>query len=313
MNIKVPVYSAACAALIACNAIHADVATNKSLFSINTSLGYLGGSAHEFVYDSDTGTKISQLNWEMKGAPIVQAEGNYQLLSWLDANLRGWITLGKGNVLMDDYDWLTPGQSHWSDWSHHTDTDLRGANEVDVSLRAFALQNDAYKLGGIIGYQRNLYSFLAKGGCYNYDNGTDIGCSPDGQVEIGYQQTFNMPYLGVIGTYAHDAMELSGIVKYSALVSGRDVDQHYQRKLTFTEGSNQFEFYNASLNAGYYVKPQVKLFVMGSYTYFPNKKTGIEITDHTEDVIVFLPTGSAGFYNKNYILALGVQYNGMAS
>lgn len=313
MNKKGFVYFIACAALIACEANQADASIKKSLFSINSSLGYLGGSAHEFVYDSDTGRKMSQLNWEMKGVPIVQVEGNYQLLSWLDTNLRGWITLGKGSVLMDDYDWLIPEQSAWSKWSHHTDTDLRGANEVDMSMRAFALQNAAYQLGGVIGYQRNLYSFLAKGGCFNYDNGIDIGCFPDGEVGIGYQQMFNMPYIGLLGTYVHDAIELSGIFKYSNSVVGRDVDQHYQRSLTFREGSNQFEFYHVLFNAGYFVKPQVKLFVMGSYTYFPNKKTGTQIRDNTQNIVVFLPHGSAGFSNENYVCALGVQYNGMAS
>lgn len=299
--------------LIACNIVQADAVTNKPLFSINTSLGYLGGSAHEFVYNSITEAKISQLNWEIKGDAIAQVEGNYQLLPWLDTNLRGWITLGTGSVLMDDYDWLTPGQSHWSDWSHHVDTDLRQANEVDVSLRAFAVQSTHYQLGGVVGFQRTLYSFLAKGGCYNYDNGADIGCLTNGEPEIGYQQIFNMPYLGLIGTYQFDALELYGIFKYSGSVAGRDEDQHYERRVTFNEGSNQFQFYNATLNAGYYVKPQVKVFISGAYTYFPNKKTGTQLSDHSQNIVVFLPNGSAGFSNENYVCALGVQYKGMAS
>ena len=190
------------------SALAARVAYPDDRLFINASLGYLSGTAQEFVYDSDTGQKISQLNWRMQGNLIFKAEGSYPLSSWLDATLHGWINLAQNNALMDDYDWLDPTQKHWTDWSHHPDTDLRQANEVDVSLKGWFLQKTNYRLAAMLGYQRSLYSFLARRGCYWYDNGSNVGCFPPDEGGIGYKQTFAMPYLGFVGAYRLHLFEM---------------------------------------------------------------------------------------------------------
>jgi outer membrane protease len=91
------------------------------------------------------------------------------------------------------------------------------------------------------------------------------------------------------------------------------VDQHYKRDLLFKEGSDHFKFYNATINAGYRVKPQIKLFAEGTFTYFPNKKTSTSMVNYVTGESQSLGMGSAGFSNRNFIFALGVQYSGMAS
>lgn len=285
--------------------------TNDRL-SLKGSIGYLTGKSQEFVYTRDTGSKVSQLNWRIKGDAVIKGEGNYQLRPWLDANAQGWITLATGNAVMDDYDWLVPGQKHWSDWSHHNDTDLRQANEFDFSLRAWFFQKPAYRIAGLIGYQRTLFSFLAKGGCYNYDNGSEVGCFPDGEKGIGYQQTFKTPYLGIAGKYLLNAVEINTLFKWSNRVNARDVDQHFERELTFQEGSNQFKFYNLTVNTGYHVNPHLKLFAEGDFNYFPHKKTSTAIRDNSTGEMEFEGNGSSGLNNKYLIISLGVQYSGMA-
>jgi plasminogen activator len=285
--------------------------TNDRL-SLNGSIGYLAGKSQEYVYDRNTGHKISQLNWRIKGDAVIKGEANYKLRPWLDANAQGWITLATGKAVMDDYDWLVPGQRHWSHWSHHNDTDLRQGNEFDLSLRAWFLQKPNYQLAGLIGYQRTLFSFLAKGGCYNYDNGNSIGCFADDEKGIGYKQTFKTPYLGIAGKYLVNAFEINGLFKFSNEVNARDVDQHFQRNLTFKEGSNQFKFYNLTVNTGYHVKPHIKLFAEGDFNYFPHKKTSTSIRDNSSGEMTFEGSGSSGLNNKYLIISLGVQYTGMA-
>lgn len=280
---------------------------NKQRFSVNTSIGYLSGTAHEYVYDPDTGAQLSHLVWKMETDPIIRAEGVYQLNSWLEANLNGWINLSTGNGVMDDYDWFPPIVP-FAMWSHHPDTHLNQANEADINLKIGFLKTQNYKLSGILGYQRTLYSFVAKGGCYNYYYGAVVGCFPEDAVEIGYKQTYNMPYLGIAGHYLFKLWELSGLFKYSNQVAARDIDQHYGRMLTFYEGSNKFKYYNLSLNLGYYIKPQIKLFTEGSFNQIPNKKTGTVLWDQTSNDRIDIPGAAAGLSNKNYILSFGIQF-----
>lgn len=298
--------------LISCGLHAVDNSLTKQKFSVNASIGYLSGTAHEHVYDPDNGAQISHLVWKMETTPIIRAEGAFQVNSWLEASLNGWINLATGDALMDDYDWFPP-IIPFAMWSHHPDTDLQQANEVDINLKAWFLQKPNYKLGGILGYQRNLYSFVAKGGCYNYFYGALVGCFPEGEVGIGYKQTYNLPYIGIAGRYLIHLWEFAGLVKYSNQVSARDVDQHYSRTLTFYEGSNKFDYYNLNLNAGYYVKPQIKLFAEGAFNYIPNKKTGTVIIDQSTNERNDITGAAAGLSNKNYILSFGIQYTGWDS
>ncbi len=296
--------------LISCLVQAAETELSKQKFSVNASLGYISGTAHEYVYNPDNGTQLSHLLWKMENAPIIRAEGAYKINSWLDAGLNAWINLNKGNyALMDDYDWYPPIVPFFM-WSDHPDTDLRQASEVDLNLKGWFLQKSNYKLAAMVGYQRNLYSFVAKGGCFNYYFGAFVGCFPEGQIGIGYKQTFNMPYIGLAGNYLWKLWELTGHLKYSNQVTARDIDQHYQYPpRTFYEGSNNFKYYNLNLNAGYYVKPQIKLFAEGSFNYIPNKKTGSVVIDQLTNERTDY-ADAAGLSNQNYIFSLGIQYTG---
>lgn len=298
--------------LLSCNLHATAMNLTKQKFSLNASLGYVTGTAEEFVYDpNQNGALLSHLVWKMEGVPIVRAHGNYQINSWLEAGVGGWINLKIGEGLLDDYDWLPP-ITVFEMWSHHTDTKVKQASEADIHLKGWLLQKSNYKLGALVGYQRNLYSFIARGGCFNYYFGAYVGCFPAGEAGIGYKQTFNMPYLGVAGQLLINNWDFSGLFKFSNQVSARDIDQHYQRALTFYEGSNKFKYYNASLNAGYFIKPQLKLFTEASYNYIPNKKITSTMVDNLNDFRIDFPD-SAGLSNQNYMLSVGVQFSGWDS
>lgn len=278
--------------------------------SLSTSIGYLTGKSEEFVYQLPTGRKLSQLNWDIKGEAILRGEANYRLLEWLDFNAQGWINFDSGNARMDDYDWLNPNQYEWTHWSHHDDTSLKQANQFDLGLRAWFFQRPNYRLAGIAGYQRSLFSFDAHGGCYTYDNGQDQGCFRPGIKVIGYKQTYESPYLGFAGNYQINNFEFNGIFRASSWTKASDVDQHYLRDLTFKETGSQSDYYNFVLNAGYFVKPQFKIFAEGSFSYFPNHHASTEIIDNDTGESNYYPGGSAGLANRNYIVALGIQYKG---
>ena len=273
--------------------------------SLTAAAGYLGGESNEYVYN-DTGKKLSQLNWKIDGAAIINGAINVDVLPWLTANVNGWTTMENNHALMDDYDWVNPAQSSWTDWSHHPDTDLNYANNIDLNLRGWFIQNQYYKIGATAGYEQSSFDFLAKGCCYQYNNGLYTGCFPNNELGIGYQQTFETGYLGLTGKYLMNNVELNATLKFSPWVQANDIDKHYARDITFTETGDNSSFSSITIAAGYYFSQFTKAFFEASYNQFTNGKADTLLDNNRGDVY-YIQNG-AGLGNNNYTLALGVQY-----
>ena len=268
-------------------------------------VGYLQGVGQEFVYDgNDT---ISQLNWRIEDAAIVKAKLAYRVNDWLSANISGWSTLVEGQGHMDDYDWLIPNQTRWSHWSNHPDTDLNYANSVDVNLQSLFYHHNKASLGVLLGYQWTNQSFTAKGGCYDYSNSLSVGCFPQGELGIGYQQKFETAYVGLQGHYLLNRIGLTGTVKYGPYVKSRDVDQHYLRNLTFSESSGEADFYSASIMGQYPIRPSLNLFVEATYDHFTNGRADMTVRDNNTGFGGFVPD-AAGLNAKQYYGVIGVRY-----
>ncbi|GGI81901.1 omptin family outer membrane protease [Legionella impletisoli] len=287
-----------------------DGIVKQDKLSINAGIGYLGGESKEYVYED--GRTLSQLNWKIEQAAILLGEINYDLFQNIALNAAGWVTAGMGNAKMDDYDWLNPNQSTWTEWSHHEDTELRYANQIDLNLRGWLMENEHVKLGLMAGYQRNSFSFLARGGCFQYSSGQLIGCFPANEIGIGYQQTFNTGYLGALGHYEINALDVNAAIKYGPYVKSNDVDQHYARSLTFKESGNEASFYSLALDTGYRMNPQAKVYIKGAINYFSHTNANTEMINRISGERDFL-TNAAGLKNTNYMLALGIQYKPFAT
>ncbi|WP_131782137.1 omptin family outer membrane protease [Legionella gresilensis] len=292
---------------ITASASDSDTAYKFEGLSFNAALGHLSGEAHEYVYEPNTNKKISQLDWRIDNSLIAKAELNYDLRPWLSINGKGWATLAKGSGFMDDYDWLSDRQSHWTDWSYHENTHLNNANGIDFSLQTWLLNKPNYKLGLLGGYEKNSFNFRAKGGCFIYENGRQVGCFSNNEPGIGYRQVFKTPYVGLAGKYAINNFELNLLLKLSNWVKSEDQDKHYSRNLTFKEWGNNAKYHSLTLNAGYYFTQNTKVFAEASYANYGNTRADTEIKSNSLGRRLFIPN-SAGLDNKNYILALGVQY-----
>ncbi|STM21135.1 outer membrane protease [Escherichia coli] len=75
---------------------------------------------------------------------------------------------------MVDQDWMdssNPGT--WTDESRHPDTQLNYANEFDLNIKGWLLNEPNYRLGLMAGYQESRYSFTARGGSYIYSSEED--------------------------------------------------------------------------------------------------------------------------------------------
>lgn len=282
-------------------------------FSLTTSLGYMGGESKEYVYDNDK--LLSRLDWKIKNSAILKMEANYDLLPWLSINAAGWTTLASGSGHLNDFDWQDPNSSSNTDSSASSAT-LNEANEYDLSLRGWILNNINYKAGIIAGYQENRVSLTGKGGTFDYA-GTDSddnydpnlprqrGSFPRNQSVIGYKQTYHAPYIGLIGKYSINNFEFNALIKYSHWVDSNDNDNHYLTGTTSATDTSSAELWAGQINAGYWVTSRAKIFTEANYTYYPNKKGEIEQWDN--DGYQSAP-GGGGIHNMNWSFTAGLQY-----
>lgn len=197
------------------------------------SLGTLSGKTKERVYLAEEGgRKVSQLDWKFNNAAIIKGAINWDLMPQISIGAAGWTTLGSRGGNMVDQDWMdssNPGTR--TDESRHPDTQLNYANEFDLNIKGWLLNEPNYRLGLMAGYQESRYSFTARGGSYIYSSEEgfrdDIGSFPNGERAIGYKQRFKMPYIGLTGSYRYEDFELGGTFKYSGWVEASDNDEHY--------------------------------------------------------------------------------------
>ena len=281
---------------------------DPSSVAASTSLGWLHGEAKEYVYDGDSGRKISQLKWKINNTAIIKGDISWDTFSWLTLNAKGWSSLGSSGAKMDDYDWLNDNQSHWTGWSHSPDTHLNYANEYDLNSKLWLLKRPDYKIGAVLGYQQTRFSWTAFGGRYQYDNGTRLGEFPPGVRGIGYQQKFSMPYVGLNGSYRFRDFEFSTLLKYSSWVKARDNDEHYMRSLTFRDKSQNANYYSAAVNAGYYVTPNAKVFTEFTWNKYARGKGGTQIIDRTSGEKEHIGGDVAGIENTSYSVTAGLEY-----
>lgn len=287
------------------NSLHA---INNGSVTINAGLGWLGGESKETVYDPASNYKMSQLNWKIKNTPIIKGDISWDVLDWLTFNARGWSSLTSHHSDMNDYDWMDEQQSGWTDWSAHPDTHLNYANEFDLNLKGWLLNQQDYRLGVVAGYQQTRFSWTAKGGHYQYDNQHYVGDFPQGQSVTGYQQKFSFPYLGIAGRYQYRNFEFGSLLKFSPWVQARDNDEHYLRNITFRDNAKNTRYYSASVDAGYYITTNTKIFTEFSWSRFSEGKGAMELIDHDSGKNSTFGGESAGIENNNYTISAGIQY-----
>jgi plasminogen activator len=122
-------------------------------FAATGYLGYLNGESGEYVY-GDAGQKVSQLDWKIDNALIIGGDLSYRATDWLSLRAGGWTTLASGNT-MDDRDWLLGynGFDSWTHWSHHPNTDLSKAFQIDVSAAAKFAEYNNLQFNALLGYR----------------------------------------------------------------------------------------------------------------------------------------------------------------
>lgn len=302
--------------LVAVNLAIAQTTTNRNVINfdansvtVSTSLGFLGTKSKEYVYDNSNNRKVSELEWKAKNAPIIKGDISWDPLYWLTLTARGWTTLASSGSRMDDYDWIDPNQAHWTDWSHSPNTHLSHANEFDLNTKFWLIKTLDYKVGAVLGYQKTRFSWIdLGGGHYQYNNGSDVGSFPHGERGIGYKQKFSLPYLGLSGSYRFHDFELNALLKFSPWVVAKDNDEHYLTEVTFREKTNESKYYSASIDLGYYLTPNAKVFTEITWNKYSQGKGDTNLFDHDSGQSYYYGGDAAGIENSNYSVTAGLQY-----
>ncbi|EAS9893762.1 omptin family outer membrane protease, partial [Salmonella enterica] len=127
--------------------------------STDISLGSLSGKTKESVYDADEGgRKVSQLDWKYNNAAIIKGALTWDIMTWISVGASGWTTVDSRRGYMTDTDWLNVSKPHeWTNYSWHPKTRLNFANEFDLNIKGWLLNEMYYRLGIMAGYQESRY------------------------------------------------------------------------------------------------------------------------------------------------------------
>lgn len=280
--------------------------------SVTAGIGYMTDSAREMVYDTPSGDRISQLNWRIQNALVLRGTATLHLTDWLSASLGGWTKIDSNN-LMDDYDWLVPPYTQWSDHSHHPDTQLNKANQGDLSLAARLYNEDGWSLSATAGYQWTGIKWSAYGGHYVYSvfGFRDfIGDFTPGELGITYSQTFKTPYLGVAGTYDLDEdWQFSAALRGSPwVVAASDIDHHVLRELIFHDTSNKSRMIAVSAGAAYNINARAQIGATVEYQAYTLGKGPTRMLDQTTGTEYLFSGDASGISNSTLTAMLNITY-----
>lgn len=274
--------------------------------------GDLSGKTKERVYDGDDGHKNSQLNWKYNNAAIVKSALDWDVIPWISLGAAGWTTIASRGGYMVDTDWVNENQTGYTDRSRHPNTRLNYANEYDINVKGWLLNETDYRLGIMAGYQQSRYSFQATGGYYNYtdeDTGLpDIGAFPADLKVIGYNQHYRTPYVGLTGSYRYKDIEVGGAFKYSGWVKTTVSDVHYLRATVFRADTRHQKYYQLVGNIGYYLTPAVNVFLEGNWSRTTNKRGELLVTDYVDETIDDAQR-SSGIENYSFMSTAGLKYS----
>lgn len=286
-------------------------ASSAVRFTLGVGAGYLTGESTEIVYWPELNNhKASELTWNIDNLYMIGVSGVLEVGSRLSFNFDGWFKATDGEGSMDDYDWLTPG-ADWTHWSHHEDTDVTDASIIDVSVNYSFFRAQNAVLIGIVGYKRDNFGWVAKGGDFVYSSGgfrNSTGSFPDGELGISYEQTLESFY-GGIGFSAEftNKFRLAGRIIYSPFVQGEATDYHHMRNLVTYDDFDDGDLIAFDITGTFGFTEHLGLEVGFSYQSYDTMQGDGEWHFNDEGVVVDYDDGS-GMDQSSMTISTSLQY-----
>jgi plasminogen activator len=280
-------------------------------FTGRVGVGYLTGEAHELVYwPHRGGHKASELTWDIDSLYMVGLGATIQARQWLNINIDTWFNIGDGSGYMEDYDWATPGMD-WTDQSTHDNTDVTKGFIIDVNAEMTAFSTNQIQLTGIVGFRRDNFEWQARGGSFVYSvNGfRDVaGTFPNDELGITYEQTFDVPYIGIGFKGDFDRIHLAAKLTGSVFVSGEAVDQHHQRNFVTTDDFSNESMIAFDVSFGYDISNSIGLEVAYAYEKYDTMK-GDSVWDLNNEGVSINYNDSAGAELETSMVSMNITYS----
>jgi plasminogen activator len=278
------------------------------MVSSHISLGYLNGEAKETVYqDTDSRTKLSELDWRLDQVLMLGAGVSVKPMSWLRFNADLWLKVNDGSGSMDDYDWMY-STDEWSHWSHSNVSVTKGIL-FDLNTEMAFLKLEQSSFFAILGYKHDNWEWESKGGngIYSVHSFRDYAFTLPDEKVITYEQTFDVPYLGVGFRANMDPVALSGRFLGSAWVRGNDKDQHHLRNLEFKEDFSSGKMYGLEVACSYNFSPNLATTLAYQYQKFENTRADMTIKDLDTNAQISIKD-NAGIGNTTSLVSLALVY-----
>jgi len=288
-----------------------EISINKKVVVVTgrISAGYLIGEADELVYwPAGSDTQLSELNWTMENVFMVGAGITIQPSSWLKFNADISVAANEGSNEMDDFDWMYT-TTDWSHWSHHTDVDLTKGSIFDINAELTFFRYHETSFSGLLGYKRDNWEWEARGGEYIYSvNGfrDSIGSFED-DLGITYEQTFDVPYMGLAFQADLSPVFLSGRFIASTFYSATGKDTHHLRDLYFEDEFNNGTMISFDLASAYHFTDHIALMGKYQFTKYYTAHGDTTTTDYSTGEVT-VTNGIAGIGNQTSLFSLSFLY-----
>ncbi|WP_099350099.1 omptin family outer membrane protease [Erwinia amylovora] len=277
--------------------------------SADIALGTLSGQTKAHVYEPDFGGKeIYQATWKYNNAAIVKSSLDWDVMPWISLGASGWTTIASrgGDKHISYFEDPFDNQPEGEFYSPYMR--LNYANQFDLNIKAWFLNEPGYRLGVTAGYQESRYSFKTNGGFGFYnDGGTRVSYTVPYDVVGGYNQRFKMPYVGLVGSYRYERYELGGSLKYSRWGRSYDNEDESDSNISFSRKIRNQNYFSLGANAGYYVTPNAMVYLEGVWSRTTNNTGKGVIYDHFNGTAQDNPH-STGIENYSLTTTIGLKY-----
>lgn len=280
----------------------------------------INGISREVLYRVD-GTKISQLNWDIKKLKMTNIAFRTDLedLATFKIHYGNSINRQSKKARMTDYDWLNSnGDTSPNEWTHFSTSqasidfaqDFEILTAIKIPKANFLRVNFGFRHHHIKWRDSAIsYIYSSTDSIYNLTGFRNQIGQFEGENLVTYQQKFNTPYIGVSleNNFFNKKLSTNLFANYSNLVYAEAYDIHHYFNDRYRENFNKGRFinYGGSLNATIY--KNFELGIAYEYIKYPLNKGTLKVSDNGKTYVKSLqPVGLSSKFNKFSIV---LKYN----
>jgi outer membrane protease len=268
-------------ALILAGALCAAQSFGIDGWAVSTEAGakLLYGTAYEYVYDANTGNKVSELDWDIK--PLVTVSSRlFVQHQRTQFGLSCALGFNANRGIMTDSDWLNEGLGDTSTKTNYSESTALGTGFTDLGLsvrQSFRL-SQTVDLSSFVGFRYIDIAWAAQGGWRQYASDYQQNKLPPYYVYTtgpiftmsGTVSTYEQRYYAVIfGVDANVVLSRDfsffGSLHLSPIVIASALDYHALRDVTFTDSMSGGFLFQPALGLAWSPVSSLNLRLEGSY------------------------------------------------